>query len=226
MADDNLVDDDARKPHKHLTVSSQEGISPFDRSTKNRNIYNQDDAEKDSSDHCCFSKTNQATLGDGPDLITNKPVNPERIATCIDSRGEMLDHNNLESFSPNEPSCFNCQFTIHTNNGIHPLSPCSIATTANDYEKLKERYQILQNDYQSSLEREKALCGKLNVYSGQDDECFNSLTNLNTELRNELDFVLGEMQILKKENKRCVFYQNSFPFFVKSTGGRLHTYVK
>lgn len=110
----------------------------------------------------------------------------------------------LESNSSNESSCISSPLFGNSNSecGSRPMSPFNVDIVAIEYNKLKERYQSLQNEYQTSLEREKVLCERLKEYGGQDDESCNALTNINTELRKELDFVLGELQKLRNENKK------------------------
>ena len=110
----------------------------------------------------------------------------------------------LESNSSNESSCVSSPLFENSISecGSRPMSPFNVDIVAMEYNKLKERYQSLQDEYQTSLEREKVLCERLKEYGGQDDESCNALTNINTELRKELDFVLGELQKLRSENKK------------------------
>ena len=110
-----------------------------------------------------------------------------------------------DGLSSNDSSCLNSPLLLNFN-GITldsiSASNININVLVREFETLKENYQNLQNDYKTSLEREKELCDRLQEYGGQGDESCNSLMSINNELRTELDNVLAELRTLRSENKR------------------------
>ena len=149
------------------------------------------------SSDCPESSTSATTLLHIVQRSSNNVSN--KVTVEYDSALDVLD-----GISSNENSCVNSpSFDSASNDFVsRSMSPFNVDFVAKEYDKLKDNYQSLQNEYQASLEREKDLCERLREYGGKDDESFNALTNINTELRKELDFVVGELQKLRNDNRK------------------------
>ena len=128
----------------------------------------------------------------------------ESLESTSSTEDIVQQRNPMDGVFSKEASCSNSILLENSKDGTEsrPISPLNIDFVVTEYDKLKERHQSLQSEYQTLLGREKVLCEKLKEYRGQGDDTCNALTNLNAELRKELDFVLCELQTLRNENRK------------------------
>ena len=77
-----------------------------------------------------------------------------------------------------------------------------------EYELVKEELLKLQGEYKLSLDREKNLCQKLQLYHGTEDSKVADLSAVNDELRTQLNALLEEFNCQKDELKRYVLILN------------------
>jgi len=142
------------------------------------------------------------------DIVEQRSSNGVR---GIDGLKVISSGDSIDVVSSKEASCINSVLLENSKDGTssRPISPLNVDFVVAEYDKLKERHQSLQSEYQTLLGREKVLCEKLKDYRGKDDATCNALTNLNAELRKELDFVLCELQKLRNENRKLQEKENA-----------------
>lgn len=70
-----------------------------------------------------------------------------------------------------------------------------------EYERVKDELLKLQNEYKSSLEREKELCEKLKTIQSEEDNKVTQLTKVNEDLREQFNNLLDELNGKKDELK-------------------------
>ena len=140
-------------------------------------------------------------------LTLNTAESLSEIDTSNESLGDesvMKNINSVDGEFSNESSFVSSPLSTDFNEIAATMSSFNIDMLVKEYERLKGSHERLQMEYKTSLEREKVLCEKLKEYGGQDDESCNSLANVNSELREELKFILAENQRLRNECKRYV----------------------
>lgn len=70
-----------------------------------------------------------------------------------------------------------------------------------EYEHVKDELLKLQVEYQSSLQRERNLCERLQNFHKEEDNKVSKLSKVNEDLREQLNNVLGELNGKKEELK-------------------------
>ena len=71
-----------------------------------------------------------------------------------------------------------------------------------EYERIKDELLNLQSEYQSSLQRERNLCDRLQYFHKEEDNKVSKLSKVNEDLREQLNNVLDELNGRKEELKK------------------------
>lgn len=70
-----------------------------------------------------------------------------------------------------------------------------------EYERVKDELLKLQNEYKSSLEREKTLCERLKIGHDEEDVKVSQLSKVNEDLREQFDNLVEELNGKKDDLK-------------------------
>ena len=115
------------------------------------------------------------------------------------------EHENLNGDARNEQENILSNKTTNLSsplNGIKRDKDQELKFILAEYEHTKSELSKLQTDYSLSLEREKSLCEKLEVYHAKEDSSVNELSRVNEDLRTNLDAVVQELKSTKEEIRR------------------------
>ena len=128
---------------------------------------------------------------------TNKIMLENSTELSVDLNSSLEQKSCSDSSFPTSPL-----FANGINQGV--INFGELTLLLKEYENLKEKHLNLQTEYTTVLEREKYLCAKLNEHDNEGDELCNKLTNVNSELREQLEKMMEELHAAKSENKRYV----------------------
>ena len=115
------------------------------------------------------------------------------------------EHENLNGDARNEQEDILSNKTTNLSsplNGIKRDKDQEFKFILAEYDHTKSELSKLQTDYSLSLEREKSLFQKLEVYHAKEDSSVNELSRVNEDLRTNLDAVVQELKSTKEELRR------------------------